>query len=145
MSFGLIVMLSALRPLVVAIYGVGCLMLVTTEAVQAQSRDTTHCCTVVRIDIQRGIVTARETATGYTFRVEVKKKKHLAALKVGDRVWANFAARKVRLEAAGNSLCCAILETPSPPDPPTPITEREQLDTKTRNHEERLFHLQSRS
>lgn len=96
-----------------------CMLLVTPEKMSAQARDTTHCCTVVRIDVGRGIVTARETATGYTFRVEVKKKKHLAALKVGDKVWADFAARKVRLEVAGAQLCCNILDTP-PPSPPPP-------------------------
>ena len=80
-----------------------------------QKADTTNCCTVVRVDARRGIVTARETATGYTFSVEVKNRKHLAALKLGDKVWANFAAKKVRLEAAGDSLCCLILKT-QPPD-----------------------------
>ena len=83
----------------------------------AQQPDTTNCCTVVRVDVRRGIVTARETATGYTFSVEVKNRKHLAALKVGNKVWANFAAKKVRLESAGDSLCCVILKTP--PDGPS--------------------------
>ena len=83
----------------------------------AQQSDTANCCTVVRVDARRGIVTARETATGYTFSVEVKNKKQLAALKVGDKVWANFAAKKVRLEVAGDSLCCPILKTP--PDGPS--------------------------
>ena len=86
----------------------------------AQQSDTTNCCTVVRVDARRGIVTARETATGYTFSIEVKNKKQLAALKVGDKVWANFAAKKVRLEAAGDSLCCPILKTP-PDGPSVPL------------------------
>lgn len=120
MSLGRNVMLAAPRSLIVSLYGACCILLVTPERVQGQASDTTHCCTVVRIDIRRGIVMARETATGYTFGVEVKNKKHLAALKVGDKVWANFAARKARLAAAGDSLCCAILETPPPPDPPAP-------------------------
>ncbi len=120
MALSSIVMLCAQRSLIMAMYGAGFTLPVTPERVQAQARDTTHCCTVVRIDMPRGIIMARETATGYTFRVEVKKKKHLAALKVGDKVWANFAVRKVRLEAAGDSLCCAILEMPPPPDPPAP-------------------------
>ena len=83
----------------------------------APPADTVHCCTVVRVDSRRGIVTARETATGYTFNIEVKNRKHLAALKVGHKVWANFAAKKVRLEPAGDSLCCPILKTP--PDGPS--------------------------
>jgi hypothetical protein len=81
----------------------------------AQSQDApVHCCTVVRVDIKERIVTARETSTGYTFRIEVKNRKHIAAVKVGDKVWADFAARKVRLEAAGDSLCCPIVETQVP-------------------------------
>jgi hypothetical protein len=120
MSLGRNVMLAAPRSLILAMYAVCGIVLVTPERVHSQRRATTHCCTVVRIDIRRGIVMARETATGYTFGVEVKNKKHLAALRVGDKVWANFAVRKVRLEAAGDSLCCAILETPPQPDPPAP-------------------------
>lgn len=99
-------------------FAAGCMLLSMPQSIQAQAQDTTHCCTVVRIDVQRAIVIARETATGYTFRVEVKNRKHVAALKVGDKVWANFAAKKVRLEAAGDSLCCAIVTAPPLPDHP---------------------------
>lgn len=88
---------------------------------RAQQPDTTNCCTVVRVDVRRRIVTARETATGYTFSVEVKNRKHVAALKVGDKVWANFAAKKVRLEAAGDTLCCPILKTQQPEGPSSSI------------------------
>jgi hypothetical protein len=88
---------------------------VSPGALPAQSREEpVHCCTVVRVDLKERIVTARETSTGYTFRIEVKNRKHLAATRVGDKVWADFAARKVRLEAAGDSLCCPIVETPLP-------------------------------
>lgn len=79
----------------------------------AQARDPAPCCMVVRVDTAHAIVTARETATGFTFRVEVRAKRALASLKVGDKVWANFTAKKVRL-AAGDSLCCPILDGPPP-------------------------------
>lgn len=79
------------------------------------------CCNIVAIDIKRGIVTARETATGFTFRIEVKNKRHLAALKVGTKVWADFGARKVRLEVAGVAPCCNILD----PKPAEPVSKPE--------------------
>ena len=106
------------------------LMLASPSPVQAQARDTTHCCTVVRVDTKRGIVTARETATGYTFSVEVKKRKVISALRIGDKVWADFGAKKVRLEAAGDSLCCAIVETPA----------GTALDTPSMTYEAMPFH-----
>ena|ERR1051325_2905081 len=96
----------------------GCLallasLLIPLTGVRAQQRDTTPCCLVVRVDTAHAVITARETATGYTFRVEVRQKKVLAALKIGDKVWANFAVKKVRFSIAGDSLCCAILEPPA--------------------------------
>ena len=83
----------------------------------AQTHEPPPCCSVVRVDSARSEIVARETATGYTFRVEVKSRRQLLALKVGDRVWANFAVRRVRLGAADDSLCCAILDTPAPAPP----------------------------
>jgi hypothetical protein len=67
--------------------------------------------------LANSVITAREMATGYTFRVEVKSKKLLTTLKVGDKVWANFSAKRVRLGAIGDSLCCAILDPPAAPAP----------------------------
>ncbi len=99
----------------------------TSVTMLLQTPERTHCCTVVRIDLTTSSITARETATGYTFRVEVANRKHLSAVKVGDKVWASFGARKVRLEAAGDSLCCDIIETPSGQDSldtARPITHR---------------------
>lgn len=70
------------------------------------------CCLVVRLDGASGIVTARETATGYTFRFEVKDRRRRAALKVGDPVWADFGSRTVKLRSTDASPCCAIVTTP---------------------------------
>jgi hypothetical protein len=97
---------------------------------QAQSRDTTPakemtvarpaaslpaCCTVVRLDTTRSIFTARETATGYTFRFSVKDRRLQRTLKVGNPVWADFATKKVTLGAADAQPCCAILDTQEKP------------------------------
>ena len=72
------------------------------------------CCSIVRIDPKRSIVTARETATGFTFRFEVKGRRLLGTLKVGQPVWADFASKTVKVKAADATPCCAIvtLETP---------------------------------
>ena len=118
------------RRLILTVCGALCLGVITPDRVWAQARDTTHCCTVVRIDAGRREVTARETATGYTFLVEVKNRKHLAAVRIGDKVWANFAVRKVRLEAAGDSLCCAIVQT-------------KELEPPAQGHEEVRFPVAS--
>lgn len=100
--------------------------------VPAQSRDTATakarppadhrerpalaaCCRVVRLDTASAVVTARETATGYTFRFEVKSRQLRASLKIGDPVWADFAAKTVRLETSALEPCCKIASSP-PPD-----------------------------
>src|SRR5512145_2474083 len=69
------------------------------------------CCAIVRIDTAKSLVTARETATGFTFRFAVKTRRLLGALKVGQPVWADFAAKTVKLKATDAQPCCAIVET----------------------------------
>lgn len=92
--------------------------------VAAQTRDTarTHtrpaaspaCCSVVRIDSARSIVTARETATGFTFRFEVKTRRLLRAIKLGQPVWADFTTKTVKLRAADATPCCGIIAQETP-------------------------------
>ena len=77
---------------------------------------TPACCSIVRIEQARLVVAARETATGFTFRFAVKSKRLLATLKIGQPVWADFAAKTVKLKATDVTPCCAIVETPPPPD-----------------------------
>lgn len=76
---------------------------------------TPACCSIVRIEAAALVVTARETATGYTFRFNVKKRRVLATLKIGQPVWADFVAKTVKLKA-DSTACCAIVETPPPPE-----------------------------
>lgn len=73
-----------------------------------------HCCTVVGIDTSSSVVTARESASGYTFRFTVRDSKQFSALKVADKVWADFAAKTVRLRENGDATCCAIMPGPMP-------------------------------
>jgi hypothetical protein len=77
--------------------------------------ETPACCSIVRIETDKSLVTARETATGFTFRFTVKNRRLLATLKIGSPVWADFAAKTVKLKATDAQPCCAIVETPPPP------------------------------
>jgi len=101
--------------------------LVLPREVESQSRDSTPvasrprapsaapaCCTIVRIDTVRSIVTARETATGFTFRFVVKGRRLLTTLRVGNPVWADFAGNSVKLRATDAAPCCAIVTKETP-------------------------------
>ncbi len=75
---------------------------------------TPACCTIVRIDSRRLVVTARELASGYTFRFQRKDRRVLAGLKPGQPVWADFTANTVKLAAKSDSACCAIVPAGTP-------------------------------
>jgi hypothetical protein len=105
-----------------------CIIAVLPNAADAQSRDSSQkalssvdsittpaCCSIVRIETAQSLVTARETATGFTFRFTVKSRRLLATLKISQPVWADFAAKTVKLKATDATSCCAIVETPPPP------------------------------
>ena len=106
-------MIGRLHPIerAIAAMSAAALWLLTPATARGQSEPATPCCGIVRIDLVSSVITARDLSTGFTFRVEVKSKKLLSSLKVGDKVWANFAVKRVRLGATGDSLCCAILDT----------------------------------
>lgn len=104
-----------------------CIVAVIPNVAFTQSRDsaktpassvvpvvTPACCSIVRIEVAKALVTARETATGFTFRFEVKTKRVLSTLKIGQAVWADFAAKTVKLKATDVQSCCAIVDTPPP-------------------------------
>jgi hypothetical protein len=109
--------------------GTAAFWLARPDAARSQSRDTVPlsaprqaaepvaapaCCLVVRIDSERSIVTARETATGFTFRFAVKTRRLLATLKIGNPVWADFANKTVKLKATDVQPCCAIVAQETP-------------------------------
>lgn len=75
------------------------------------------CCSIVRLEAARTLVTAREASTGFTFRFQLKDKRRFAALKIGDPVWADFATMTVKLRETDAAPCCAIIRTPEPEKP----------------------------
>lgn len=118
--------------------GTVAMCLVGSDAAQAQVRDTSAkpnpmttqqaivanapatapipaCCSIVRIDTDRSIITARETATGFTFRFAVKTRRLLGTLKIGQPVWADFAGKSVKLKATDIAPCCGIVEPQETP------------------------------
>jgi hypothetical protein len=90
----------------------------------AQARDTSvtaqgapaqpSCCSIVRIDTAHSIVTARETATGYTFRFEVKARRLRRTLKIGQPIWADFTTNTVKLRSTDATPCCGIVPQETP-------------------------------
>ena len=78
----------------------------------AASTAAPACCRVVRLDGASPIVTARETATGYTFRFRLENRRRRAALKIGDPVWADFGTNTVKLKSTDPKPCCVIVTTP---------------------------------
>jgi hypothetical protein len=106
-----------------------CIVAALPHVADAQSRDSARktlsnadstappaCCSIVRIESAKSLVTARETATGFTFRFTVKNRRLLGTLKISQPVWADFAAKTVKLKATDVTPCCAIVETPPPPE-----------------------------
>jgi Cu/Ag efflux protein CusF len=103
------------------------LLLGLPTVASAQRRDTTTaCCRVVRLDAANGQVTARETATGYTFRFAVKDRRIRAAIKIGDAVWADFATKAVKLNTNDSEPCCAIVQMPAQGAHPNPSATTKQ-------------------
>jgi hypothetical protein len=87
--------------------------------VDPKPKDSEPCCSIVAINVVDALVSARETASGYTFKFKVSDKKLLATLKVGDNVWADFSTKKVRLRKADSEPCCNIVLIPNnPPSQP---------------------------
>ena len=78
----------------------------------SESATAPACCLVVRLDRSSVIVTARETATGYTFRFRLENRRRRAALEIGDPVWADFGTNTVKLVPTDAKPCCVIVTTP---------------------------------
>jgi Cu/Ag efflux protein CusF len=77
----------------------------------ARPASAAPCCGITAIDVRTGVVTAQEASTGHVFRFQVQNRALLRGLKVGQRVWADFAAARVRVnqEEEGEEPCCRIL------------------------------------
>src|SRR5437762_929112 len=65
------------------------------------------CCTITQIDARTGVVTAQELASGRTFQFAAPNAAVLGTMKVGQRIFANFAGQQVSLD--GRTACCKIV------------------------------------
>ncbi len=73
------------------------------------SSATNACCAITDIDAKRGLVAARETASGRAFSFAVNDAGLLRSLRVGQPVHAHFASGQVSLD--GRKPCCRIAAT----------------------------------
>jgi Cu/Ag efflux protein CusF len=73
----------------------------------------TPCCGITAIDTNTGMVTAQEHATGKTFHFKVTDTAVLKSLKVGQGVYANFAASQVSVDNL--TPCCNIVSAAAAP------------------------------
>jgi len=75
------------------------------------------CCVVTAIDLQKGIVSGRETATGYTFKFTVipgimsaqDSASVIRHININQPVWASLQGRGVKV-IYSNPICCMITE-----------------------------------
>jgi len=80
-----------------------------TPNLRDKARPGDPCCNIAAINAKTGIVTARDTASGKTFKFTVNDKGMLKGLRAGDAVDANFAAGQVAIRKYGASPCCFIV------------------------------------
>ena len=59
----------------------------------------TPCCSVTAIDRKTGIVTAKNTETGETFKIRLGDAAQIGSVKIGDRVSADFQTRQVTVHS----------------------------------------------
>src|SRR3989344_2132701 len=69
------------------------LLAIILGALPARAGDT--CCAITDIDTKKGVVSARETATGRQFKFKLNNPILVHRIKVGQGVQADFAANKV--------------------------------------------------
>ena len=75
------------------------------------------CCVVTAIDLLTGIVSGRETATGYTFKFTVipgimsaqDSATLIRKITINQQVWASLQGKGVKV-VYSNPLCCRIIE-----------------------------------
>lgn len=75
------------------------------------------CCVVTSIDLLTGIVSGRETATGYTFKFTVMpgimsaqdSANLIRKININQPVWASLQGKGVKVVYA-NPICCRIIE-----------------------------------
>jgi hypothetical protein len=65
------------------------------------------CCNITGVNMETGIVAAKENTTGQMFSFKVSNANLLNSLKIGQGVYANFATKQVSLNGA--QPCCSIV------------------------------------
>jgi len=80
-----------------------------TPNLRDKARSAEPCCNITAINAKTGIVTARDTASGKTFKFTVNDKGMLKGLRAGDAVDANFAAGQVAIRKYSGEPCCNIV------------------------------------
>ena len=71
------------------------------------------CCDISAIDKAKGVVSARERASGRVVEFKVSNAEQLQKLQVGQAVHANFDAKQVSLD--GKTMCCTITSVAAAP------------------------------
>ena len=59
----------------------------------------TPCCSVTAVDGKTGIVTAKNTATGETFKIRLGDAAQIGNIKIGDQVSTDFQTRQVTVHS----------------------------------------------
>lgn len=102
---------------------------ITLAPAPAATQTPAACCSITAIQATTGVVSAKVTTSGQVFQFTVTTPRTLAALRIGQGVFANFTTRRVSLD--GRSTCCAITSGPTapavapPPAPPvSPVAPR---------------------
>ena len=78
------------------------------------------CCTITGLNPTGWVAQARVTATGAIFAFRAPNAGAFSNMKVGQGVYANFAAKQVSLD--GRSACCTIVVDPHAPSGATPAS-----------------------
>jgi hypothetical protein len=74
------------------------------------ARAQAPCCSVTAIDVRTGVISAKVNANGETFEFKINDARVLPGLRVGQPVYANFAAKQISLD--GRSIAGPIISGP---------------------------------
>ncbi|HEX2719584.1 MAG TPA: hypothetical protein VHM71_01420 [Candidatus Deferrimicrobium sp.] len=76
----------------------------------------TPCCSITTIDRKTGIVTAKNTATGGTFKFKLGDAAQIGNIKIGDQVSTDFQTRQVTVHSF-QPVEGILIKTPMPRPP----------------------------
>ena len=76
----------------------------------------TPCCSITTVDMKTGIVTAKNTATGETFKFKLGDAAQIGNIKIGDQVSTDFQTRQVTVHSF-TPVEGILIKTPRPPPP----------------------------